>query len=248
VRADGARDSHHESVAYMLTPEFAEVRELFEAVPEIGGVYFRPLETGVRVVDLHPDSPKPRIPIEPGSLIRRGTTAEQLAPTIGERVEHLRKVRTEQAKPSREHRFEARLIRHAQAGGLRLPKPFPTALRFLYSQWRVDRAGGRKRQDFADLVAVDIERERLVAIKLKVGQSQSAAAQVNGYANHFREQARTLMPLFGEIAAMMGELYGCYDTLLLNLDHERVDGLLALEASGGEITVAEVTTDTAMAS
>jgi hypothetical protein len=39
VRADGARDSHHESVAYMLTPEFAEVRELFEAVPEIGGVY-----------------------------------------------------------------------------------------------------------------------------------------------------------------------------------------------------------------
>jgi hypothetical protein len=248
VRADGARDSHYQSVAYMLTPEFAEVRKLFEAVPEIGGVYFRPLETGVRAVDLHPDSPKPRIPIEPGSLIRRGTTAEQLAPTIPERVEHLRKARAEQAKPSREHRFEARLIRHAQTGGLRLPKPFPPALRFLYSQWRVEAPGGKKRQDFADLVAVDIERQRLVVLKLKVGPSQSAAAQVSGYASHFREHAATLVPLFGEIATMMGELYGCYDVLLLSLDRERVDGLLAMEASDGEVTIAEVTADTAMAS
>jgi hypothetical protein len=102
------------------------------------------------MVDLHPDSPKPRIPVEPGSLIRRGTTAERLTPTIGERVAHLHKARAEQAKPSGEHRFEARLIRHAQVGGLRLPKPFPPALRFLYSQWRVDRPDGRKRQDFAD--------------------------------------------------------------------------------------------------
>jgi hypothetical protein len=241
-------DGHSASAAYMLTPEFAEVRELFEAVPEFGGVYFRPLEPGVRAVDLHPDSPKPRIPIEPGSLIRRGTTAEQLAPTIPERVEHLRKARDEQAKPSREHRFEARLIRHAQAGGLRLPKPFPPALRFLYSQWRVEAPGGKKRQDFADLVAVDIERERLVLIDLRVGPSQSAAAQVNGYASRFREQARTLVPLFGEIAAMMGELYGCYDVLLLELDQERVDGLLAIEAGDGQITLAEVAADTAMAS
>jgi hypothetical protein len=81
-----------------------------------------------------------------------------------------------------------------------------------------------------------------------VGQSPSAAAQVNGYANLFREHAGTLMPLFGEIAAMMGELYGCYDTLLLNLDHERVDGLLAVEAGDGAVTIAEVTADAAMAS
>jgi hypothetical protein len=232
----------------MLTPEFAEVRELFEAEPEIGGAYFRPLEPGVRVVDLHPESPKPRIPVEPGSLIKRGTTAEQLAPTMPERVEHLRKARKGQAKPSREHRFEARLIRHAQANALRLPKPFPSALRLLYSQWRLDRADGRKRQDFADLVAVDIERERLVVVELRGTPSQSAAAQVSAYASHFREHAGTLLPLFGGIATMMGELYGCYDVLRLGLDRERVDGLVACEASDGEVTTAEVGTDTAMAS
>jgi hypothetical protein len=249
VRGDDGRGSHQESVAYMLTPEFAEIRELFEAVPEIGGAYFRPLEPGVRVVDLHPESPKPRIPVEPGSLIKRGTTAEQLVPTMPERVEHLRKAREEQAKPSREHRFEARLIRHAQTTALRLPKPFSPALRFLYSQWRVERPNGKKRQDFADLVAVDIERERLVVVELKVGgPSQSAAAQVSAYAHHFREHQGTLLPLFGEIATMMGELYGCYDVLRLELDRERVDALVASEASDGEITVAEVTADAAMAS
>jgi hypothetical protein len=232
----------------MLTPEFAGVRELFEAEPEIGGAYFRPLEPGVRVVDLHPDSPKPRIPVEPGSLIKRGTSAERLAATMPERVEHLRKARKEQAKPSREHRFEARLIRHAQANALRLPKPFPSALRFLYSQWRFDRVDGRKRQDFADLVAVDIERERLVVVELRVAPSRSAAAQVSAYASHFREHAGTLLPLFSEIATMMGELYGCYDLLRLELDRERVDGLVACEASDGEVTTAEVGADAAMAS
>jgi hypothetical protein len=245
VRADDRRGGHLESVAYMLTPEFAEVRELFEAEPEIGGAYFRPLEPGVRVVDLHPGSPKPRVPVEPGSLIKRGSTAGQLAPSMPERVEHLRKARKEQAKPSREHRFEARLIRHAQANALRLPKPFPSALRFLYSQWRLDRA---KRQDFADLVTVDIERQRLVVVELRVAPSQSAAAQVSAYTSHFREHAGMLLRLFGEIATMMGELYGCYDVLRLELDRERVDGLVACEASDGEVTTAEVDADAAMAS
>jgi hypothetical protein len=248
VRAGYGRGSHLESVAYMLTPEFAEVRELFEAEPEIGGAYFRPLEPGVRVVDLHPDSLKPRIPVEPGSLIKRGTTAEQLAPTMPERVEHLRKARKEQAKPSREHRFEARLIRHAQANALRLPKPFPSALRFLYSQWRLDRADGRRRQDFADLVTVDIERERLVLVELRAAPSQSAIAHVSAFADHVREHAGTLLPLFGGIATMMGELYGCYDVLRLELDPGRVDGLVACEASDGEVTTAEVGADAAMAS
>ena len=49
MRAGDGRGSQLESVAYMLTPEFAEVRELFEAEPEIGGAYFRPLEPGVRL-------------------------------------------------------------------------------------------------------------------------------------------------------------------------------------------------------
>jgi hypothetical protein len=87
-----------------------------------------------------------------------------------------------------------------------------------------------------------------VVVELRVGPSQSAAAQVSAYADHLREQAGTMVPLFGRIATMMGELYGCYDVLRLRLDRERVDGLVACEASDGEITIAEVGADAAMAS
>jgi hypothetical protein len=87
-----------------------------------------------------------------------------------------------------------------------------------------------------------------VLVKLKMGQPQSAAAQVGTHAQHFREHAGTLLPLFGEIGTMMGELYGCYDVLQLELDQERVGALVACETGEGEITVAEVAADPAMAS
>jgi len=228
------------TVAYMLTPEFAEVRELFEAVPEIGGAYFRPLEAGVRVVDLHPDSPKPLVAVDPGSLVERGATAHELAPTIPDRVAHLRRGRAEQAKPARDHRFEARLVRHALAHGLRLPRPFPSELRFLYSGWRVDRPAGRRRQDPADLVAVDLASGRLALAALRAGASPSAAGQVRARAGRLSERLDELAPLFERVAAMMGELYGCYDLIALPVDTEGVDGLVATEGGGGEVTVTAV--------
>jgi len=230
------------TVAYMLTPEFAEVRELFEAVPEIGGAYFRPLETGVLVVDLHPDSPRPLVAVDPGSLVERGATARELAPTIPERVAHLRRSRAEQAKPARDHRFEARLVRHAFAHGLRLPRPFPPELRFLYSGWRVDRSAGKRRQDPADLVAVDLASGRLALAALRVGASPSAAGQVRAHASRLSERLDELAPLFERVAAMMGELYGCYDLIELPVHTEGVDALVATESSGGEVTVTAVPT------
>ena len=87
-----------------------------------------------------------------------------------------------------------------------------------------------------------------MVVALKMGPSQSAAAQVSAHADHFRKHADTLVPLFGEVATMMGELYGCYDVLRLGLDRERVDALVASEANDGEVTVSEVTADAAMAS
>jgi hypothetical protein len=228
------------TVAYLLTPEFTEVRELFEAVPEIGGVYFRLLESGVRVLDLHPDSPKPMVAVEPGSLIAPGTTASELAPTIPERVVHLRRTRAELAKPARDHRFEARLVRHALAHGLRLPRPFPPELRLLYSGWRVERPAGRRRQDPADLVAVDLASGRLVLVALRVGASSSAPAQVRARADQLHERQAALVPLFERVAAMMGELYGCYDLIELAVDPARVAGLVATEDARGEVTVTGV--------
>jgi len=225
------------TLAYMLTPEFAEVRELFEAVPEIGGAYFRPLESGIRVVDLHPDSPKPLTAVEPGSLVERGATAHELAPTIPERVGQLLRVRAEQAKPARDRRFEARLVRHALAHGLRLPRPFPPELRFLYSGWRADRLAGKRRQDPADLVAVDLVTGRLVLVALRVGTSSSAVGQVRAHADSLSERLAGLAPLFERIAAMMSELYGCYDLVELVVDRGGVDGLVATESNGGTITI-----------
>lgn len=123
----------------MMTPAFADIVRLFEGYDEIGGAYFRPRETGVRAVDLHPTSLKPRIGIgdERGSLIRRGSTADELAPTMEGRIAYLQSVRARQRRPSLENQLEARLICAAQRNGLVLPE-FPSALRFIHSQWRID--------------------------------------------------------------------------------------------------------------
>jgi len=237
MRPDDGWDA---TVAYMLTPEFAEVRELFEAVPEIGGAYFRPLESGVQVVDLHPDSPKPLLAVDPGSLVEPGATARELAPTIPARVDRLHGTRTEQAKPVRDRRFEAHLVRHALAHGLRLPRPFPPELRFLYSGWRGDLPAGKRRPGPADLVAVDLASGRLALAALRVGASSSAAGQVTAHAAWVCERLDELAPLFEQIAVMMGELYGCYDLIELSVDTEQVDGLVATEGAGGEVTITAV--------
>lgn len=201
------RDGHYRSLEYMLTPEFGQIRNLFESIPEIGGVYFRPNDKGITVLDLHPDSPKPRIGIGIDPYIRSGNTAEQLRPTMNERVAYLKKIREKQKQPSREFQFEAYLIREAQDNHLLMPG-FPDDLRFIYSQWRMN-ANSDERQMFTDLLAIDIVKQRLVILELKAQPDNSALQQVQGYVRYFIQNWDDLMPFFTQVAQVMGKLYDC---------------------------------------
>lgn len=203
------RPGHYAAVRYMTSPAFREIVELFDAYPEIGGTYFRPLDKGVRAVDLHAESLKPRIGIGDASvsLIRFGATAAELAPTMAGRIEYLAEVRARQKAASCEVQLEARLIREAQANGLRLPG-FSDDLRFIHSQWRID-SPESGHQEFTDLLAVDVTTGQLVIIELKADPDTSAIPQAQRYAAYLAQRAGELVPFFTEVARMMGSLYNC---------------------------------------
>ncbi len=201
------RPGHYAAVKYLGSEKFARVKELFEAEPEIGGVYFRPGDGKLTVVDLHPDSLKPRVGVGTSPYLFTGTTALSVAPTMPGRVAHLRAVRARQKAPSLENQLEARLIRSAQANGLRLPG-FPDHLRFIHSQWRIDRPDGSGQQ-FTDLMAVDLIRRELVLIELKRERDLGAHTQVRQYVEWFRQHGTELSAFFLALARVMGKLYGC---------------------------------------
>jgi hypothetical protein len=190
------RSGHERSLDYMQSNAFREVKDLLDARPEIGGVYFRPLEQGVCMVDLHPESPKPRIGIGTDPLLRRGTTAAQLGLSLPGRIAYLQGKRAEQQTPSRENQLEAQLIRDAQANNLRLPAPFPSSLRFVHSQWRVDNPWPGASQRFTDLIAVDLTTAGLVIIELKAPAGpdrRRPGARLYGLLSGARGGAHTLL-------------------------------------------------------
>lgn len=238
------RPGHYQSLDWMETAAFREIKTLLEAQPEIGGVYFRPLEHGVCMVDLHPGSPKPRIGIGADPLLKRGTDGATIAPSLPERIAYLLAKRAQQSAPSRENQLEARLIREAQANGLRLPPPFPPSLRFVHSQWRVDKPWPGAHQRFTDLTAVDLDTGGLVIVELKAQPDASAAGQVRAYVAYFRAHAPALTPFFGRLARVMGTLYGCPELADTALSPGRIAALTAWpETSGLVVTPVDTPTD-----
>lgn len=226
------RDGHYRSIEYMATPEFLRVKGLFESIPEIGGVYFRPIDKGIAVVDLHPESPKPRIGVGSDPYIRCGATAAALASTMDERVAHLRDARDRQARPSRENQFEAFMIREAQSNHLRLPG-CSDKLRFIYGQWRMDPDSDGSPQ-FTDLIAVDIVERQLVILELKPQPDNSALHQVQGYVQYFNRYWDDLAPFFTRVAQVMGELYGCPELVSLDCLNQEVVPLVAWPGANGK--------------
>lgn len=225
------RSGHYATLDYMASPAFREVKKLFESFSEIGGVYFRPTDKGVTVVDLDATSPKPRIGVGEDPYIACGTTAAQIAPTMPQRIAYLTEVRARQAGPSRENQFEARLIRAAQASHLRLPG-FPEQLRFIHSQWRMDRAAGGTAQ-LTDLIAVDLPTSRLVLIELKAGEDYSAVQQVQQYLGYFQSNGSELRPFFARVAQVMGALYDCPELSALDVLGDPVEALASWPGSSG---------------
>ena len=233
------RPGHFETVRYMCGESFRGVKDLFEAVPEFGGVYFRPLENGVRVVDLDETSPKPRIGVGYDSLIPRGSRVEHLAPSIPTRIDYLKQVRARQTAPSLENQFEARMIRAALRNGLRLPG-FGDDVRFIHSQWRIDRPNGVSGQAFTDLIAADLRTKTLVIIELKAFPDGVAAMQATQYARYFQRRGEQLFPLFTQIARMMGELYDCPELSEFAFDTSSVDAYTAWPTIAGDVVVTHV--------
>ena len=193
------RPGHFKIVQYMRSEKFLAIKELFDSVEEFGGVYFRPLERGVCVVDLHSTSPKPRIGVGAKSLISRSMSVEALRASIPERIAYLNQVRDRQATPSLENQLEAKVIRGAQASRLAL-SGFPDSLRFIHSQWRIDRPDGARGQKFTDIIAANLSRKALAIVELKASPDAMAARQVQQYARYFQLRAAQLTPLFNEIA------------------------------------------------
>lgn len=231
--ADLVRAGHYRTLDYMQTAEFLQVKRLLERYSEIGGVYFRPTDRGVTMVDLHPTSPKPRVGVGADPVLRLGTSAEELAPTIPDRIEHLQAVRARQASPSAENQLEARIIREALAKQLKMPG-FPERLRFIHSQWRIHLAVGQR---FTDLLAVDTEKRQLVLIELKREPDLSALSQVADYVRFFATEANQLVPFFAQVAKVMGRLYGCEELVGSDeLTLARV-GMTAWPSSSGELDI-----------
>ena len=229
------RSGHYRTLAYMASQEFRGVKELFEGVPEFGGVYFRPTDKGVTVVDLHPESLKPRVGVGDNPYVVCGTMAADLLPSISERVAYLERVRARQTCPSRENQFEAFLIRYAQSNHLCLPG-FPDRLRFIHSQWRMD-PDTFGRQRFTDLLAVDLCSRGLVVIELKADSDSSAFSQVSGYLDYFRLHADELEPFFTRVAQVMGTLYDCPELCALGNVAGELAALVAWPSGSGRTQV-----------
>jgi hypothetical protein len=178
-----------------------------DKILEFGKVYFRPTDTGITLVDLHPDSPKPRIGIGPtnNQKLQIGAKWEQLKSTIPWRIHYLEDVRARQKSTADENILEARIIRHSQLNKLSMPANFPENLRLIHSQWHLVTG------QVTDLIAVNINTNELTLIELKTQASfaPEAKSQLESYMALFRNRSKELIPFFKEVAQVMGTLYDC---------------------------------------
>jgi hypothetical protein len=188
----------------MVREEFAAIVRLFDARPEIGGTYFRVVDKGFQPVDLHPTSPKPLIGVGPPFSAR--ASASQIEGEMAARVDGLLRKR-ESLAPSAEKQIEARFVRSALSGRLRLD-PLPGSLRLIASQWRIDRVGtGRP----LDLIAVDVATRSLVVIELKAAPDRSALVQAGEYATTMQASTPEVFEFFAALGRAMATVYGCAD-------------------------------------
>lgn len=223
------REGHWHAVRAMAKPAFAAIARLFDERPETGGTYFRVLEKGFQPVDLHPTSPKPLIGV--GPPFSADTSARQLDSELDARVAELLRKR-ETVASSAEKQIEARLVRSALRGGLRLDPLRPT-LRLIASQWRID-LGGTGRP--LDLIAADADARALVVIELKQAPDRSAVHQVGEYVAAMRSWSPEVFEFFAALGTAMASVYGCTD-MPTTLEPGVVAGLAAWPSRDGMFEV-----------
>lgn len=223
------RDGHWRAVRAMAGEDFLAIVRQFEERPEIGGTYFRVVKKGFQPVDLHAASPKPLIGV--GPAFPAHASPSQVAAELDARVTELLRKRETLAR-SAEKQIEARFVRSALNGGLRLD-PLPGSLRLIAGQWRID-LGGAGRP--LDLLAADIETRALVVIELKPVPDHNAVHQVGEYVAAMRLWAPDAFEFFAALGGAMARVYGCND-MPDALEPGVVSGLAAWPTSDGRFEV-----------
>lgn len=163
------------------------------------GVYPRPTNSGLRLVDVRADSPSPL-----GDL---GLVSWRLAPeAAGEQIVLASRADRSPSlsKPKPEAAFESSLIRRALVSKLNLTDLEPEELALLYSQWRSAVGGSSKR---TDLVALDRRTNQLVVVELKLVDSVSGRLQARRYSETIKD-AEELISFFRDIGRVMAVLCG----------------------------------------
>lgn len=229
------RKGHYETLDYMNSKDFMGIKNLYESYEEIGGVYFRPIHKNVSAVDLHPDSPKPRIGIGQNNYIEIGMTSEFLKSEMKKKIDYLKAKRAEISEVNFENKLEARIIREAQKNQLIMPG-FPEYFRFVHSQWRIDNPEN-KTHSFTDITAVDLKTKTLVIIELKAKPDRTAFKQVSDYTTYFKENKEELIPFFNKLSKIMGKLYNCSELQTIELIDMADIGLVAWLNIGGQLEI-----------
>ena len=216
---------HYSTIKFMCSEEFNKIKNIYENKDNdsiIGGVYFRPIYDKVTAVDLCEESIKPLIGIgyKNTQYIKYRDTEDTIKNSISERLIQLNKKRQNIKGMGTKKRFEANLIKKAQANELRLEHiNINPDLRFIHSQWRMP--GITAECNVTDLLAVDIKKNCLVIVELKTKKDIKAYSQVKKYMDYFKDNSKKLTPFFLEVARMMGKLYNCKELQTIeNIDNE----------------------------
>ncbi len=233
--ANAVRKEHYNTLDFMKTERFCRIKEIFESYNEIGGVYFRPVANKVTVVDLHINSPKPRIGVGEDPYVYLSAIPQEIERSMHERIRYLISKRKEIKAINAENKLESNVIREAQNNHLVMPG-FPDYLKFIHSQWRIDKPDSST-HSFTDIIAVDIRFSKLVIIELKAKAEKSAYQQVKEYVTYFFNNKRHLLPFFLELSGVMGKLYSCDE--LMNLDWLELSelGLVAWPDHSGKLQI-----------
>lgn len=208
------RAGHLKTLEWLASPEFAEVKRLYDRVVGPGVVYFRPTDKGVVMIMLDAGAPGyvgfRTSHDDNGYLLTPGRPAALDEAQLRDRYKAFRGwLRT-----ARRHSYEEQAVipwlRQALQNKLVLSGwPWLSdKWLFLNQEWRFRRDDGVGTK--SDVIAVNARTGQLGIIEAKdsISKRAEAVAQVSEYGRYWQRDARELAPFFTRLLRTMGSLYG----------------------------------------
>ena len=203
------RQGHKDTVRWMNSESFTEMKLLFDRVTGKGGVYFRPTDRGVVIIVLDEEA---------SSYVSFRTEAEDQAYllAVGSPVpaeDDLRRRYRAFAiwlagvqRSSEEERAVIPWIRSSLSSNLLLPGMDSQWL-FLNQEWRFQDENGKAKK--SDVLAVQMPTGRLGIIEVKNSYSgkERALEQIRQYGSFWQRDQKELQSFFTDVLNMMGKLY-----------------------------------------